>query len=139
MRRFTSPCASRRLALAGLAGLLVGLPVLACAQSDAASTQITQASTPGQGRTASVSQASGGSTSPTAVGQIGAVADPCVRPAGETRPVRCDAPEATLSPPSPPPAPPVTSTNIDVDRVVAAPDAPLTPGGVPAISVILPP
>ena len=125
--------------VAGLAALLAGMPFGAYAQSDAASTEITQASPADQGRAASVAQASPGTASPTAVGQIGPVADPCVGRVGETRPARCAEPEVPLDAPPPQLPPPVTQNNIDVDRVVAAPDAPLTPGGVPAIAVIAPP
>ena len=139
MRLFTSPSASRRPAIvAGLAALLAGLSFSAYAQSGAADTEITQASPSDRGGAASVTQASPGTASPTAVGQIGAVADPCVRPVGETRPARCAEPEVPLDAPPPQLPPPVTRNSIDVDRVVAAPDAPLTPGGVPAIVVIAP-
>ena len=139
MRRFTSPFTDRRLAAAGLAALLASVFFGVQAWADDENTEISQAPTHGQTRPASVSQAPRGTTSSVDVGQIGAVSDPCVRPEGETLPARCATPELPLSPAAPPRPPPVTATNIDVDRGVADPAAPLTSGGVPAISVIAPP
>lgn len=135
MRPCTSPFIRRLLAAASLAALLTAPAARAAGQS----TEITQAGAPERGGAeTSVSQASSAAPSSVQVGQIGHAPDPCVVRAGEPRPPSCRQPEVPLSESKPASTP----TNAYVDRLVAAPDAPIQgqPAleGVPEVVVVLP-